>query len=160
MRYINGYNNVYGITENGMVWSYKSNKFLKPKVNRGGYEEVILYINNKRKTVSIHRLVGIVYLYNLNNKPHINHIDGNKSNNDVSNLEWVTPSENMKHATKNGLSKSMGEDNGNTNLKKIQVEEMRKDHINRKIGEKTWKKYNISRTQYYRIINNESWKIQ
>jgi len=67
---------------------------------------VELWKNNKRKRSLIHRLVAEAFLPNPLGKPQINHIDGNPKNNNVSNLEWVTNSENVKHAYANGLIKS------------------------------------------------------
>lgn len=72
---------------------------MKTFVNRGGYENIQLYDGKGNKShISIHRLVALSFIDNPQNKPEVNHIDNNKLNNDVSNLEWVTASENRKHA--------------------------------------------------------------
>lgn len=73
--------------------------------NKKGYLVTDLYSGGKRTTVRVHRLVAEEFIPNPDNKPCINHIDGNKHNNEVSNLEWVTKKENSMHAWKNGLSK-------------------------------------------------------
>lgn len=78
-------------------------KIMKPIRHRDGYNYVRLYNNKKIKIVSVHRLVAETFISNLENKSQINHIDGNKTNNNVNNLEWVTPKENIQHAIKNGL---------------------------------------------------------
>lgn len=71
-----------------------------------GYKKVILYKNNKRYHKSIHRLVAIAFIPNKDKERDVvNHIDGVKTNNCVSNLEWVTTSENIKHAYRIGLHK-------------------------------------------------------
>lgn len=70
-----------------------------------GYEIVDLYKNGKRKTVRVHRLVAEAFIPNNDNKPEVNHIDGNKHNNNVDNLEWVTKKENCRHAWNNNLIK-------------------------------------------------------
>ena len=71
--------------------------------NRNSYLSVDLYRNGKRSTKQVARLVAEAFVPNPDNKPEVNHKDGDKYNNDVSNLEWVTKKENVRHAWKNGL---------------------------------------------------------
>ena len=86
---------------------------LKPRIKNNLYFKVTLCKNNEIKAKYIHRLVAITFLPNPENKPQVNHIDGNKLNNNVDNLEWVTESENMQHAYSHNLI------NLNTEKKKI-----------------------------------------
>lgn len=77
---------------------------LKGFINKKGYKQVTLYDDNgKPKTLRVHKLVALTFIENENNLPQINHIDGNKLNNEVSNLEWISNYDNMQHAIKNGL---------------------------------------------------------
>jgi hypothetical protein len=101
---ISGYER-YLVSENGDVFSTITNKFLKKNKTGIGYESVALHENSKQKTFRIHRLVAKAFILNPDNKPQINHIDGNKSNNHISNLEWCTAKENIVHAFKTGLNK-------------------------------------------------------
>lgn len=78
-------------------------KLLKQQVNRYGYLHLKVSINNISCMIRPHRLVAIVFIDNPHNKREVNHIDGNKQNNHISNLEWVTASENIKHAIATGL---------------------------------------------------------
>ena len=94
----------YIVHLDGRVYSNKSRKYLKPGMMTSGYRYVNLRINGKSVSHSIHRLVAQKFLDNPENKPQVNHKDGNKLNNHVSNLEWVTVSENSKHAYNNGLT--------------------------------------------------------
>lgn len=99
----------------------KTPRILKPQLHCTGYLCVGLRLNGKRKICRIHRLVAEVFIPNPNDKSEVNHCDGHKLNNYVSNLDWVTPSENMQHAYGTGLRKS-GEENFNAELTHEQVE--------------------------------------
>lgn len=76
---------------------------LKPGVHPKGYCYVDICNKGKRKSARVHRLVALAFIPNPENKPQVNHIDGNKQNNNVGNLEWVTNRENRIHALNNGL---------------------------------------------------------
>ena len=76
--------------------------------SHAGYKTVTIRIDSKTKVCSIHRLVAKTFLPNPNNYKCVNHIDGNKENNAVNNLEWCNYSHNMKHAYRNGLRVAKG----------------------------------------------------
>ncbi len=82
----------YIIYSDGRVYSKRNQLFLKPELIYSGYNRITL--SNPRKRYSLHRLVAQHYIENPENKSQVNHIDGNKNNNCVDNLEWVTPREN------------------------------------------------------------------
>ena len=103
MKAIKGYES-YLVTEDGDVWSTKRNKYLTKSYNNG-YAKIIIKVNGVHHNKLVHRLVATTYIDNPNNKPQVNHKDGDKSNNNISNLEWCTQSENNIHAFKNGLMK-------------------------------------------------------
>lgn len=97
-REIIGYEGHYSIDEHGIILNMKSKIYKKPNIANTGYYVITLYKNNKSKTYLLHRLIAIHFIPNPNNKPCINHIDGNRLNDELSNLEWVTHQENMVHA--------------------------------------------------------------
>lgn len=102
-RHIVGYDN-YEVSNTGEVRNAKTGRILKPSCSRGGYLKVNLRNQGVAKSSKIHRLVAETFVYNEHDKPLVNHIDGNKSNNRSDNLEWCNSSENNKHAFDNGLS--------------------------------------------------------
>ena len=109
-RDIIGYEGMYQISNTGNVKSLvrknnKVEKILKPAINTEGYKHVILFKNKVSHNTRIHRLVARHFIENPLNKKCVNHIDGVKTNNNVTNLEWVTNSENIRHAFKMGLLK-------------------------------------------------------
>lgn len=89
----------YAITDDGRVWSFKTNKYLKQKIDKYGYPCVSMSVNNKNKTKTVHRLVAEAFIPNPANKPTVNHKDENKLNNRVGNLEWMTVAENNCYGT-------------------------------------------------------------
>lgn len=115
---IPGFEGIYKINKKGEVKSLNrikrgkggstivvKEKILKQSLDRkNGYLMVTLTKNEKRKNYRIHKLVANLFIPNPNNYPQVNHIDGNKFNNTVDNLEWCTPQENIQHAWKNGLN--------------------------------------------------------
>lgn len=115
------YENYHG-SNFGRIKSFKGSKqrILKPSITRYGYLQVFLSKKSKDKPFEIQRLVAQLFVPNPENKLEVNHKDGNKFNNHVSNLEWVTHSENMQHATRTGLFPS-GEDSALAKLTNEQV---------------------------------------
>ena len=102
---IKGYEGLYQVSNLGRVKSLKNREKILNPFSDNNYLNVDLFKNRKKKRYKIHRLVAITFIPNIDNKPEVNHIDGNKENNCISNLEWTTSSENMQHAFKMGLAK-------------------------------------------------------
>ena len=115
-KYIKGYNNKYYITKDGKVYisNYRNTgvaKEMKPRIISGyyslGLESPNSTAENRRQKVhKIHRLLAEHFITNPENKPCVNHIDGNKLNNSLDNLEWATISENTKHSYANKLERN------------------------------------------------------
>lgn len=111
-RDIKDYEGLYRINIDGEIHSLINNIIKKQSTNHKGYKCIYLCKGGKRKKFYIHRLVASHFMDDCDKQ--INHIDGNKTNNNVDNLEWVTPRENMLHAYKSGLHKRyVGKENPN-----------------------------------------------
>lgn len=124
---IDGKATTYFITEDGRLFNQKTKRWYKGTV-RGGYLSYDLTVDNKRHSKQAHRLVAETFIPNPDNLPIVNHKDGNKLNNSVDNLEWVTPTQNLNHAYATGLKPRT---NGNNS--RIKYEQNLEDEI--------WKPY-------------------
>ena len=116
----------YEVSDLGQIRNTKTNYILKGRLSKSGYLQVSLTDKEtkKQKNYYIHRLVAIYFLENLDNKREVNHKDGNKLNNNVDNLEWVTPSENQKHRQKIlGKTKTSQRKIGKFNKNHVLIEE-------------------------------------
>lgn len=103
---VKGYGGVYKVSDSGLIMrsdGIRKEHSLKTLMNNNGYLTVNLSKQNKQKRMLVHRVVAEAFIENPNNKQEVNHIDGNKENNNVKNLEWVDRSENLKHAFRQGL---------------------------------------------------------
>jgi hypothetical protein len=99
----------YLIIKDGDIYRNITYRKLKCSSDKNGYLKIRLLNKSGRKSMFLHRLLAIQFIPNPLNKPFINHIDGNKSNNKLNNLEWCTHKENMKHAWDNNLYKDYTE---------------------------------------------------
>ena len=170
MKDVVGYEDYFQVTKDGRIWSKRTNKFLKQTVSKTGYYTISTRIGGRKgtcKCFKVHRLVAEAYIDNPENKPFVNHIDGNKLNNHVSNLEWCTNRENILHALELGLitgDHCKGELNSSAKLTNNQVKQIREEFKNHTFKNKTEfcteysKKYNIHRSSMFDLLNNKTYK--
>ena len=150
---------------NGVSYMRKG-KICKQSKSNLGYMTIGFTVNNNKVNKYVHRLVAEAFITNVNDYPQVNHIDCDKTNNKINNLEWCTNSENHIHASKNGLNKLhlyrvaySGEENGRSLLTKEQVLEIKQKYIPYKYSaKKISKEYNVSESCITHILNNTSWK--
>ena len=175
-RPVPGYEGIYDVSSKGRIRRIHSPNghhketlygILEPVINRYGYHRITLSKNNIRINYSVHRLVALAFIENPNNKPFINHIDGNKVNNTVENLEWCTSGENNRHAFATGLNRYhpeflpslRGEDNPKSILTEKAVREIKellktKQYTQHEIG----RMYGVSNYAICDIKRGKSWK--
>ena len=102
----------YGVNRNGEVFSFKNNMLMKQSDSVKGYKQVCFTVNGRKITKRVHRLVAETFLDNPENKREVNHKDGNKENNSLENLEWITSSDNQKHRHTIGINKTSNREIG------------------------------------------------
>jgi len=165
--------NNYEASNTGLIRSinYKrtrKTKILKPSISRGYLKTMIKNDLEQYKSWNVHNFIMLTFKGPKQKGQEVNHIDGNKLNNNINNLEYCTRSENMKHAFNMGLAKAKrGEDNASAKLTQLQVNEIRsyvkgqRDKGVRYYGRKKLAiKYGISEAHVKDIVNNrrEIWK--
>ena len=163
------YEGIYQISNYGSIRSLdhyvksKVNKRIqygrvrKPQLSKKGYLQISIIKNGKKLNTGIHRLVAIAFIPNINNYEQVNHIDSNKLNNNVSNLEWCTNKQNADHATKNNLRRcNYGEKHHMTKLKDKDVFNVRKLLSLGKTQTEIARIYNVSNTAIYYISKNRN----
>lgn len=171
-----GYEGMYEISSLGVLRSLnrvvpnhisktrvgKSNfngKILKFWLDKYGYEVVSVCRNAKREKTYIHRAVAIAFIPNPNNYPFVNHLDGNKRNNNVYNLEWCTAIMNVRHAYSSGLMDSnKGERNFHSVLKDIDIPIIRELNDYGISPYEISNRYGCSPATIYDVIKKRTWK--
>lgn len=174
-----GYEGLYEISNKGRVKSVARvlincqnirrewpSKILKPQQESHGYTQVTLYRSNGRgKNFKIHRLVAESFLAgSRGDAKEVNHIDGNKQNNSVINLAWVTRLENSQHAWENKLiSIKYGEETSGAKLSNTEVQQIRARY--RRYGKENSavslaKEFNVTRQAIADIVHNKTWRVE
>lgn len=163
-----GYEGIYQVSNFGKVKSLKratknqhgkQEIILKQRTHRDGYLRVNLKKEGKMKVQTVHRLVASAFLDNENNLVAVNHIDGDKTNNKLSNLEWCSIGENTKHAYKKGLADAArGQNSSRSKLRERDVERIYFLYFEKQIRPvEIAKKFEVSRRCIEKIVNFETW---
>lgn len=148
----------YEASTDGHVRNAKTKRVLKEFVGKDGY----LRTQFDGKTRLVHRVIAKTFIDNPDNLPEVNHINGNKSDNSISNLEWCTRNENLKHAYKHNLRNAKGTNNARSKLSEEDVRYIRKNYIK---GDKVYggiamsKKFNVAHQTISAVVSGQNWKI-
>jgi hypothetical protein len=133
-------------------------RIMKSRKDKNGYSIIHLSNNGKGKTLKIHRLIAQAFICNLENKPCVNHLDGNVKNNNVENLEWSTVLENTQHAVRTGLFDIKGEKCFKAKLKNEDVLKIRELLEENVAISKIAAMFPISIRTIYDIKYGKTWK--
>jgi hypothetical protein len=160
-----GYEEYFQVSNLGNIFSKRTHKILITPLSKTGYPLLSTKIGGRKgtyKTIKVHRMVAEAFIPNPDNKPFVNHIDGNKTNNVVTNLEWVTAKENSVHSISTGLQKPRcGMESGNSKLTDDDVKHIRENYKprcsangSRALG----RKYGVDHQTILCIVKNKNWK--
>ena len=159
---VKGFEDYYLVSQKGLVYSIRRKKLLSPFRSRScGYDQFEFNVNGTATKHLTHRLVAEAYIPNPNNLPCVNHKDGNKLNNDVSNLEWCSYQENMYHASKTGLLHTIGSKNPASKLTEEDVKYIRSVY---KKGDLEYgssalgRKFCVDHKAIWSIVNGVTWR--
>lgn len=157
-----GYEEYFMISSKGRIYSKRSSKILKQTVGKTGYFTLATRIGGRKGLAvcfKIHRLVAEAFIPVPEGKVEVNHKDGNKLNNSVDNLEWVTRSENALHAHATGLSvNAKKEESKNSKLTEAVVQQIRKEYKPFQVTQRALaKKYGVSKTTIQSIVTDQVW---
>lgn len=156
---IDGYDTNFEVYSDGRVFNTRINRFAAITHCKENYCQVYISYNGGGKSFLLHRLVAEAFIPNPENKPEVNHKNGDKDNNRINNLEWVTRSENLLHAYRLGLKCSLyGESHPNSTTTELQVHEicqMLEDNIF--TIEKIARRANVSKDVVRQVKNHKTW---
>lgn len=154
---------LFEVSNDGQLRNVKTGTVYRQAIVGNGYLQVVVSLGsrNKKKAFKIHKAVAEAFIPNPENKREVNHKDGNKDNNNMLNLEWVTPSENVRHAYQNGLKNPLyGTDNGAAKLTKEDVEYIKNHFVyrDRKYGARALgRKFNVDKNMILDVVRNISY---
>ena len=164
MKPVKNYEQYFLVSESGEIYSLRTKRMLKIHINNKGYCVFSTRLGGRKSPailLRVHRLVAETFIPYVANKPYVNHIDGNKQNNHVSNLEWTTSGDNNRHAWAMGLQVAKkGTDNDSAKLSESDILYIKRTYIpySREFGTRALaKKFNVHRSTISSVVNNKSY---
>ena len=161
-----GYEELFSVSDKGQIYSKRTHKILKQNLVSKGYNACMTRIGGRKGlcvSLRAHREVAKAFIPNPNNLPFVNHKDGDKLNNNVTNLEWVTPRENIIHALDNGLSTIDHLLQINKDNRKLSDDDVRFVRLNYKAKDRTLgtralaRKYGVTHGVIMDILNGKTY---
>jgi len=171
-----GFEGLYQVSDCGKIRSYRrivirsngrkytvNHKILNPALDHAGYLRTVLSVDGKGKTIKIHREIAKAFINNPENKATVNHIDGNKINNHISNLEWATQKENLKHSFETGLQDNskrllIARNRAKRKINILDVPEIKNRFISGESLALISKDYSVDRKTIYSIVHGYTYK--
>lgn len=156
IRIIPIFGGAYEAAEDGTIYSSKrrTRRVMVGKVTEAGYRMVVITIEKKKHYYNVHRIIASAFIPNPNNYREVNHKDGNKLNNSVANLEWVTTRQNQLHAMTSGLRPAL-------KLDYTKASEIRRLYATGKYTQcQLAGMFGVKKTQIGYIIHNKRWKTE
>ncbi len=147
----------YEITQNGVIRDKRNLRIKGQYVGSTGYYMVSVSQHNRTKPYRVHRLLAQTFIANPSDLPEVNHKDGNKLNNALDNLEWVTHKQNMTHAFATNLANNTGERNGQSQLNSEQVKQI-KQMLGKIPQRLIAERFKVSRTCVSGISTGRLWR--
>ena len=147
----------YEINRSGIIRNIKTKSIKAQYISSTGYYMISTSYKNKSNPLRVHRLIAETFINNPDNKPEVNHKDGNKTNNSIKNLEWVTHLENMNHAKETGLMNNLGSSNGMAKLNESDIPKIRELLSSGVSQYKISKMFNVSRSAILLIHLKKRW---
>ena len=147
----------YLVSNLGNVLNQKYNRYKKPTLGRNGYWSVGLSKNGKYTSCLLHRIVALAFIPNPQNKPQVNHINCNKKDNSVQNLEWVTSQENNLHSVSQ-IKGVKGVKVWTAKLSEQNVREIRNRLQKGEMLVTLAKEFKVCKQTIFKIKNNKIWK--
>lgn len=155
MYQVSNLGNVRGLNRVDSTGRKRKERILKPKVTSSGYHQAGLCKNSKVTNHLIHRLVAVAFIDNPDNKKTVNHKDGCKSNNKLMNLEWLTASENNKHAFSVGLKSAKGSKNSQSKFTEEDIPVIFRLYRQGLSQKKIADKFNVQQQSISKILNRQ-----
>ena len=161
---VEGFEGLYKVSNEGVLVSlprrHARGRVVKRVRINTGYEMYTLYKDGKAHNELVHRLSAKHFIPNPDSKPFVNHIDGNKSNNNIENLEWVTRQENVEHAVRTGLLNTKGENHPLSKLTDQEVLEIRDLYKNKIYNQRELSEiYGVYHQHISSIVRNKTRKV-